>query len=142
MLFRSRDGLRVSEMLVEWLYQNLKKSFMAAIPNAVDVLKKRSGDCKAHAVLFTALARSRGLPARLVSGLVEADDGAFYYHQWVEVYTGQWIPVDPVFGQVPVDATHIKLSQGDMSEQLRLLNAIGSISIEILDYEVKEEKKR
>ena len=137
-----RDGLRVSEMLVEWLYQNLKKSFMAAIPNAVDVLKKRSGDCKAHAVLFTALARSRGLPARLVSGLVEADDGAFYYHQWVEVYIGQWIPVDPVFGQVPVDATHIKLSQGDMSEQLRLLNAIGSISIEILDYEVKEEKKR
>ena len=136
-----KDALRVSERLVEWLFLNLKKSFLAAIPNAVDVLKRRSGDCKAHAVLFTALARSMGLPARLVSGLVEADDGAFYYHQWVEVYTGQWIPVDPVFGQVPADATHIKLSQGDLSNQLRLLNAIGNISIEVLDYELNEEKK-
>jgi len=128
--------LRISKRLVEWVYTNLEKSFLAAIPNAVDVLKRRSGDCKAHAVLFTALARSLGLPARLVSGLVETDDGAFYYHQWAEVYTGQWVPVDPVFGTVPVDATHIKLSQGDLSEQMRLLNAIGNISIEVLDYEL------
>lgn len=112
---------------------------MAAIPNAVAVLKKRSGDCKAHAVLFTALARNLGLPARLVSGLVESDDGAFYYHQWAEIYTGQWDPVDPIFGQVPADATHIKLSQGDLSKQLRLLNAIGKISIEILDYDLEDE---
>lgn len=131
----------VSERLVEWLYQNLEKSFLAAIPNAVDVLKNRSGDCKAHAVLLTALARSLGLPTRLVSGLVATDDGAFYYHQWAEVYTGQWVPVDPVFRQVPADATHIKLSQGDLSEQLRLLNAIGTISIEVLDYEVDEDEK-
>jgi transglutaminase-like putative cysteine protease len=136
-----KDGLRVSERLVKWVYTNLDKSFLAAIPNAVDVLKKRSGDCKAHAVLFTALARSLGLPARLVSGVVETDDGAFYYHQWAEVYTGQWIPVDPVFGTVPVDATHIKLSQGDLSEQLHLLNAIGALSIEILDYEMEEVEK-
>jgi len=136
-----KDGLRISEKLMEWVYKNLDKSFLAAIPNAVDVLKRRSGDCKAHAVLFTALARSLGLPARLVSGLVATDDGAFYYHQWAEVYTGQWIPVDPVFGTVPVDATHIKLSQGDLSEQMRLLNAIGNISIEVLDYETDSGKE-
>ncbi len=136
-----KDGLWISERLMEWVYKNLDKSFLAAIPNAVDVLKRRSGDCKAHAVLFTALARSLGLPARLVSGLVATDDGAFYYHQWAEVYTGQWIPVDPVFGTVPVDATHIKLSQGDLSEQMRLLNAIGNISIEVLDYETDSKKE-
>lgn len=134
-----KDVRRVSEKLVQWLYQNLEKSFLAAIPNAVDVLKTRSGDCKAHAVLFTALARSLGLPTRIVSGLVETNDGGFYYHQWAEVYSGQWIPVDPVFGMVPADATHIKLSQGDMSEQLRLLNALGTISIEIRDYELAEK---
>jgi hypothetical protein len=129
----------VTTHLVDWIYANLEKSFLAAIPNAVDVLKKRSGDCKAHAVLLVALARSLGLPARRVSGLVETGDGAFYYHQWAEVYTGRWVPVDPVFGQVPADATHIKLSQGDLSEQLRILNVIGAISIEVLDYEVAKD---
>ncbi len=129
----------MTERLVDWVYQNLEKSFLAAIPNALDVLKKRSGDCKAHSVLFVALARSLGLPARQVSGLVEIEDGKFYYHQWAEVHTGRWIPVDPVFGQVRADATHIKLSQGDLVEQLRLLNIIGAISIKVLDYQTDEE---
>ncbi|MEA1928996.1 MAG: transglutaminase family protein, partial [Candidatus Auribacterota bacterium] len=136
-----KDSYAVAEKLVNWLYLNLEKSFLAALPNAVDILKRRAGDCKAHAVLLTALARSLGIPTRIVSGLVEIEDGAFYYHQWAEIYTGNWLPVDPVLGQIPVDATHIKLSQGDLSQQLRILNAIGTISIEVLDYEVNVEDK-
>ncbi len=124
--------------LVDWVYENLGKSFLAAIPNAIDVLKKKSGDCKAHSVLFTALARSLGLPARQVSGLVQTPDGKFYYHQWAEVHLGRWHPVDPVFGQTNADATHLKLSQGDLADQIKLLNLIGNIGIEVLESPTKK----
>lgn len=134
-----KNSCRVTEKLVNWVYENLDKSFLAAIPDALDVLKKKSGDCKAHATLFIALARSLGLPARRVSGLVQTPDGKFYYHQWAETYVGWWQPVDPVFGQTNADATHIKLSQGDLSEQVKLLDAIGNVTIEVLEYQTKEE---
>ncbi len=123
----------VTERIVNWVHRNLGKSFLAAIPNALDVLKKKTGDCKAHSALFTALARAAGLPARQVSGLVQTPDGKFYYHQWAEVHLGRWHPVDPVFGQANADATHIKLSQGDLADQIKLLNVIGNIGIEMLE---------
>ena len=62
---------------------------------------------------MTALARAVGIPARRVDGLVymEAADAvpAFYWHEWVEVYVGEWIEVDPTFNQEVADATHIAL---------------------------------
>ena len=50
-----------------------------------------------------ALARSAGLPARTVSGLIYLND-RFYYHAWAEVYLADWIAVDPTFDQFPADA--------------------------------------
>jgi transglutaminase-like putative cysteine protease len=129
-----KDSRRAAELLTDWVFRNLKKSFLAAIPNAVDVLEERSGDCKAHSTLLVALARSLGLPARTVSGLVAMEDGLFYYHQWAEIFTGEWTPADPVFGQIPVDAAHISLSRSGPAEQLRLLNLIGRIRIEVLEW--------
>ena len=85
---------------------------MASIPNALQVLETRAGDCNEHAVLFAALARAVGLPARVVAGVVYAD-GAFLYHAWDEVWLGSgWLSVDPTFDQMPVDATHVKLVEG------------------------------
>jgi hypothetical protein len=40
--------------------------------------------------------------------------------------------VDPTFGQVPVDATHIKLVEGEKFEDLsRLVNVIGRIKAKV-----------
>lgn len=128
-----KNSFLLAEKLVHWVYHYLDKSFMAALPTALDILEKKSGDCKAHSILFIALARSLGIPARRATGLVYTPDGKFYYHQWAEAYVGQWLPVDPVFNQVNADATHIKLSHGDLSEQIKLLNVIGNISIEVLE---------
>ncbi len=129
------DPRITAELLTGWVYENLEKSFLAAIPNAVDVLQSGTGDCKAHSVLLAALARAVGLPARIVTGLVAMDDGLFYYHQWVELFTGEWIPVDPTFNQVPADAARVSLGRGRPADHLRLLNLIGRISIEILAWE-------
>ena len=75
---------------------------MPSLPNAVEVFRNRVGDCNEFTVLYVALARALGLPARAIAGLVYLD-GHFYYHAWPEVYAGRWIMVDPVFGQVPAD---------------------------------------
>ena len=53
-----------------------------------------AGDCNEHTVLFVALARALGLPARTAVGLVYLD-GSFYYHAWPEVWLGEWVAVDP-----------------------------------------------
>lgn len=130
------DARRAARLLTGWVFRNLEKSFLAAIPDAVSVLEKRSGDCKAHSVLLTALARAVGLPARTVSGLVAMEDGLFYYHQWTELFIGEWTPADPVFGQLPVDGTHIALSRAGPAGQLKLLSLIGRIRIEVLEWAV------
>ena len=55
--------------------------------------KLRSGDCTEHAMLLTALARSRGFPARVIIGtaLVAGPKFAAYGHAWTEIYdAGKW----------------------------------------------------
>src|SRR2546426_408623 len=103
----------------------------AAIPSAVQVLKARVGDCNEHAVLFVALARAAGVPARTVAGLVPVD-GRFYYHAWAEVYLGDWVAVDPMLDEFPAGAAHLRFSIGGLPPQAGVLPLIGRIKLEVL----------
>lgn len=104
-------------------------------------ISSATGDSTETAVLIVALARTLGLPARLVAGFTywapeEWPDGrhptgAFAPHVWAEIYVGEdlWHPVDPMCmdGTVPeqrvseleghggVGATHVAVlrSAGD-----------------------------
>ena len=62
------------------------------------VATQRSGDCTEYAVLLTALARSLGLPARVVIGTVileETKHVSAFGHAWSEVWRdGQWHLLD------------------------------------------------
>lgn len=134
------DALRTAEMLTAWVHAHLRKTYRAKLPNALEVLEARSGDCKAHAVLLTALARAVGLPARTVSGLVATGDGKFYYHEWAEIYVGEWMPADAAFNQVNADATHIKLGQGEPLEQaVAIASVIGRLRLEIIELKAEGE---
>ena len=73
--------------IARWVYENLEKRPVIGIPDAVATLERRMGDCNEHAVLFAALARSAGIPARIAAG-VTFHEGAFYYHAWNEVCVG------------------------------------------------------
>lgn len=127
-----RDARKASDMLVDWVYGNLKKRYSASFSNALDVLAAGKGDCTEHSVLYVALARAAGLPAREVSGVVYSDqDKGFYYHQWAEAYVGKWIAVDPTFRQHQADATHIAFARGDIFAQTRLINVFGKLGVEI-----------
>ena len=90
------------------------------------------GDCNEHTVLFNALARAVGIPAKTVVGVVYLR-GAFYYHAWSEVWLGQWISVDAVLDQFPADATHVKFLEGDIDRQIDILQLIGNLRIQVVE---------
>ena len=115
----------------QWVDKTLVKQMTVSLPSAVEVLASRRGDCNEHATLFAALARAAGVPARLCLGVVYLD-GRFYYHAWNAVYCrARWIEVDPTFGEFPADAARLRLAEGDLTQQNRLLPAFGNLRIEV-----------
>ncbi|MEP6690073.1 MAG: transglutaminase-like domain-containing protein [Gemmatimonadaceae bacterium] len=129
-----RDPSAVARALNEYVFRTLDKKVSLTMPNALAVLHRKSGDCNEHTVLFIALARASGLPARSAAGLVYVG-GKFYYHAWPEVYLGAWVPVDPTFGQFPADASHIRFVTGDYFRQAELLKLVGALQIDVLSAE-------
>ena len=117
--------------IVNWVYINIEKKPVLSVPNALEVLNNKAGDCNEHAVLTAALLRAAGLPAQIETGLIYLN-GRFYYHAWNIAYVGQWITADSVFNQIPADVTHIRLVRGEGGEQLDLLGVMGKIQMEVL----------
>ncbi|MEO8678660.1 MAG: transglutaminase-like domain-containing protein [Vicinamibacterales bacterium] len=115
----------------------LDKAPTMSLPSAKEVLRTRVGDCNEHTVLFVAMARSLGIPARIDVGVAFVR-GAFYYHAWPEVYIdegkgrGMWLPVDPTFNQFPADATHLRLARGGLDKQTAILPLIGRVKMTVL----------
>lgn len=127
--------------LNSWVYKWVAKVPVAGVPSALEVLDSQRGDCNEHTTLYTALARSLGLPTKMAAGIVYSEsifeDGAFYYHAWPEVWLGdRWVPVDPTFGQAPADATHLKLVEGELDKQMELMGVIGRLSLTVVESEV------
>jgi hypothetical protein len=125
-----RNPARVASRLAHWTATAVEGGVSAAAPSAVQVLGRRRGDCNEHTVLFVALARALGLPARPVAGLLYLR-GRFYYHAWAEVYLDDWVAVDPTFDQFPADAGHLRFTIGGLARQLALVRLLGSLSLEV-----------
>ncbi len=126
-----RDVRVLAEKINTWVYKNLKKEITVSIPNALQVLQTRKGDCNEHTQLYTALARALGIPTRIASGLAFVN-GKFYYHEWPEVYINDWVAVDPTFGQFPADASHLRFVIGGLAKQTELLRLMGTLKIRVL----------
>ncbi|MDP3259134.1 MAG: transglutaminase-like domain-containing protein, partial [Thermodesulfovibrionales bacterium] len=128
-----KDMLKKARILYVWVYRNIRKTPAITIPMAAEVLKSRRGDCNEHTTLYTALARAAGIPTRIALGLTYRD-GYLYYHAWPEIFIGQWIAIDPTLGQFPADASHMRITTGDIDKQMQILAVIGKIKIEGLEY--------
>jgi hypothetical protein len=126
-----RDPRVVAERLNAWVHDRIAARITFGVPNALQVLKTRSGDCNEHTQLFVALARAAGLPSRVVAGLAYVD-GKFYYHAWPEIYLDDWVAVDPTFGQFPADAAHLRFIVGGLARQTELLRLMGNLKIDVL----------
>jgi len=127
-----RDPISVAKKLLQWVYRNVDKKPVLSIPSALEVLRAKAGDCNEHATLLTALLRAAKIPARLCIGLVYTRD-KFYYHAWTEAYLGEWTSMDATLNQIPADASHIKLLEGNLDKQVEIAGRIGEIKVQILD---------
>ncbi|NLN92829.1 MAG: transglutaminase domain-containing protein [Candidatus Hydrogenedens sp.] len=134
--------LKASQKICSWVYGNMKSVYSARLSNALDALESLEGDCTEYTVLFVGLACAAGIPAKISAGLiyVEGARPGFYFHQWATVWMGEWIDVDPAFNQIPVDVTHIKLAEGDLFRQARILPLIGRLAISLQDEPLNREE--
>jgi transglutaminase-like putative cysteine protease len=129
-----KDPVTISKRMMEWVYTSIEKRPEISIPSAAEVLETMTGDCNEHATLLTALLRAVGIPARISTGLVYTREN-FYYHAWVEAYTGEWITIDPTMNQFPADVSHITLIRGNIDKQVEIMGVIGKLAIEVIDFE-------
>lgn len=109
----ARDARTAVTRLSRWVFESLEKeSLEVAQGSALHILAQRRGDCSEHALLFVALCRAAGIPARRCSGwvCVGSDWGA---HAWAEAWVGAWIGVDPTTGEVEPAARYLMLGYPD-----------------------------
>jgi tetratricopeptide (TPR) repeat protein len=122
-----RDAWNVARKLAEWTFKNLEWKHVTNA-DAAQTLATREADCSEFSALFVAMARSRGLPARMVSGLAYSGN-SFGGHAWVEVWVGKWIELDPTWGTDFVDATHVR----DSSNALVTSAALNLIELDVVE---------
>ncbi len=130
----AKEPVEVINKLVAWIQANIQRAPVDVF-SALDVLETRKAECQGHAYLYTSFARALGIPTRVVNGLAYSEElQGFLYHSWNEsLVGGTWLPVDPTFGQVGVDATHIKLLEGESSAELMpLVDVVGRIKARVI----------
>lgn len=117
-----------------------EKNFSQALSSAAQVAQSREGDCTEHAVLLAALCRARGIPSRVVIGLVyHRASGGFAFHMWTEAWiTDRWIPLDATLGLGGIGAGHLAVSHSNLkgsdplTQFLPVLQLIGNLKLKIV----------
>gem|GEM_PF-2644315 len=126
------NPLVILEKFLFWINTHIKKVPTLSLPNTLDVLEIKEGDCGELSALLVGFLRSVGIPSYVNIGLVY-NKGKFFYHAWPSVFVGEWIDTDPAFNQLIADPTHIKLLKG-LESQFQISKIIGNVKIEILEY--------
>lgn len=142
------NRLEAAQKLNQFVFDYMEKVPVIGVPSGLQSLRSARGDCNEHTALFVSLARAAEIPTRIAAGLVFSDRagpiGQFYYHAWPEVLLErspatdteaaklEWVAFDPTFGQAPADATHIKLAEGDLDQQVEIMAFLGQVSLNVL----------
>jgi len=118
------DARGAAAAISDYVFRLLGKgSSEIAQPSAKQILRDRGGDCSEHALLFTALCRSAGIPARRCSGYV-CIGGDWGGHAWCEIWVGAWIGADPTTNEIGTRARYIFCGrQGDREMRVATINA-------------------
>ncbi|NBU87363.1 MAG: transglutaminase domain-containing protein, partial [Verrucomicrobia bacterium] len=67
------------------------KNYGVGFATASEVARNKEGDCTEHSMLLAALGRALGIPTRVATGLVYADEfegekDVLVYHMWNQFY--------------------------------------------------------
>lgn len=143
-----KNAWSASKKIAEWVSREMEPNYDVGFASAKEILKNREGDCSEYTVLMVTLCRSAGIPARAAVGVMYGG-GIFAYHMWPEVFVGEWVgldakwlAVDRASGEYYTDATHIKLGDSALDEEifremgLAMSEVIGKLKLEVLEYTV------
>ncbi len=105
------DTFRIAQRMYDFVISYLSYVKQSETRGALWALQNGKGDCTEFGMLFVALLRAVGIPARTVSGFVSSGfsvppppplgAAASSSHLWAEFYVEGigWVPVDPTFGR-------------------------------------------
>jgi tetratricopeptide (TPR) repeat protein len=135
---KGKNSVETVQNILAWLKKNITyKSESSDITKldfeSVDEIVKRGhAECRGYTMLFAALCRAAGVPARPVWGLLFLPKG-FDSHNWDEVYISGvgWVPVDPqkaeTFGWLPINRVRMFMDlrkTANSEENLPVLNLL------------------
>jgi hypothetical protein len=122
----------------------IHKDLATAFAGASAVAQSKAGDCSEHAVLLAALLRAQGIPSRVASGMVYAEEFAgkrdvFAWHMWTQAQVdGAWIDLDATLSSRSFHPGHLLMATSAQDDaQLdadfsNLLSTMGNVSIEVV----------
>ena len=140
---KETDPWKVAVALERHVRESMKSAdFSQALASAAEVARTRRGDCTEHAVLLAAMARARGIPARVAVGLVYAAPlGGFAFHMWTEVWIkDRWIPLDGTLGKGGIGGGHLKLNDSNLADGsptsfLTVYQVMGKLGLKVVSEE-------
>jgi len=138
------DLFEAVHAVADFVYTNMTydKSFVNTVEKASSTIQIKRGVCDEYSILFIALVRSLGIPARYVTGIVYSENtygGFFGNHAWAEVYFPNygWVPFDTTFGQLGwIDSTHIALAKNIDSESSVIYSYQRGVQIDAHDINI------
>ncbi|RME22534.1 MAG: transglutaminase [Deltaproteobacteria bacterium] len=118
----ARNLLPDSGRLVDYLravfdrVRSLQARPFKGTTDALTALRLGEASCNGRSRLMVALLRNRGIPARLVGGIILTGGTKRITHQWVEVWIdGHWVPMDPTNGHfASLPHNYLVLYRGDL----------------------------
>ncbi len=115
----SQETIELITKLTHGVHQKIKPEKQSRkLMRPAETATTLSGDCTAQATLLVALLRSKGVPARVASGLhmvAAGNQSQGVFHMWCEAWLGdRWLPLDPFLGTVGVKADHLKLLESSL----------------------------
>ena len=104
------DRTREIITLVANVHRRIAPDLAAAPSSARSATAATAGDCTTFALAYAALASTRGIPTRIITGF-RIDGDRLVRHRWAISWAGgAWIAIDAAFGAVPAGGDLIGLA--------------------------------
>ena len=122
---KAKTSQEIANKLTKFVFRYMSnKNYEVGFATASEVARNKAGDCTEHSILLAALGRALGIPTRVVTGLVYADEfedqkDVLVYHMWTQFYIDdQWLNLDSALGLVKCPADRITFSVDSLEEDI------------------------
>ncbi len=133
-----RTALEAVKAISEFVHGHIEPTVILETLSGPEVLESKVGKCAEYATLFASLARSVGIPTRMVLG-ERMVSGFWIGHGWNEAFVGRWVTVDANFNEVGASFGLLKLMHSDslLGTQTVRWTIGDSLEISIVDFDLQ-----